>query len=122
MAPTFKKINKANVDKFYRFSEPEIPSDRVLVWKKGGSIEGTFEGKQERGEMVSFLLQTEKDGLVAVPKTKAIDDALAGVERGALIRLTLNGKKKLPGGKSFYEIDVELADAEMADDADEESL
>lgn len=108
----------AQVDLYYRFKPAEPPNEKVILWKKGMTLKGRFMGQSVRGEFTDYVFEGEDGKVFSVNRTSAIAAALDGVELGSLIELAYDGKKKLPGGKSYHVIDVYML---TADEGSEDS-
>jgi hypothetical protein len=113
------------VDIYYREKAPSVPHDKVVVIEAGFKICGRYQGSLVRGDYTEYLFEGDHGEVFSLNKCKALSDALEGdgegsVPKGRRIEIQYDGKKKLPGGKTFKMYSV--LDAELEGESEEAPL
>lgn len=101
---TFKSVGGNSETKFLK---PEELADLSVQGKYLGVVEGKFGS--------NYKIETA-EGTVIINGCGALNSQMPKVSEGATIRLEYRGKKKIPSGpmkgKTFHDIDVQVASAE----------
>lgn len=110
------EIDKSPVNIYYQMKEPKTPHKKVKVLKKGqeiiGSYEHTFKDTKYDPDNPpqTHLFKTEKEGKVTIQGCKLLNEQVAQLKRGDLVRVVYSGQgvSKIKSRKPPFLFDVYL--------------